>query len=417
MEENVIKLYREYNDVGLFYDEDDISSLILNSIDTGMVEETIYDYYLEIIETYKANKSKPYIEWEFNDDIKNIYIYIIHQRIKNNDDVKDEELILFRKYIEDLIAKDNVNALEAKAYLTYGDSLAYPCDWYTSRDSLIRLFELTENPEYANSLGYIYYYGRCNNSNPEYEKAFKCFTYGYIHHLYESSYKLADMYKDGKGVMKSMKTYEKIIDELYRYSTKAFYHHCDNKFSDIALRKGNLCEKIDPIKAYGYYLQAEYAIKKRLDKDYYGDNVVYDCIKKAINGIKNNINHVKGDEAEFDFIQQLIYCTEDAEEQEIEINKLTEGYKLIWKYKKEDTQFLITIPEADYCALSDEIVLYFDGDDIPEGKFCFNRLVCFLDGDEELNEIKLMYNTEIVICLPFIASYKYHIDETKIIKV
>lgn len=84
----------------------------------------------------------------------------------------EESLAKARRYTEELCREDNVFALRLKGYACYGGNRLYECDWTAARDCMLRLRELADDAEYANTLGYIYYYGRCNGGEPEYEKAF-----------------------------------------------------------------------------------------------------------------------------------------------------------------------------------------------------------------------------------------------------
>lgn len=62
-------------------------------------------------------------------------------------------------------------------------------------------------------LGYIYYYGRVGK--PDYKKAFEYYKKGYESGLIVSSYKLADMYRNGYYVQKNYEAYTNIIKNLY----------------------------------------------------------------------------------------------------------------------------------------------------------------------------------------------------------
>ena len=79
----------------------------------------------------------------------------------------EETLAKARRYTEELCREDNVFALRLKGYACYGGNRLYECDWTAARDCMLRLRELADDAEYANTLGYIYYYGRCNGGEPE----------------------------------------------------------------------------------------------------------------------------------------------------------------------------------------------------------------------------------------------------------
>ena len=52
-------------------------------------------------------------------------------------------------------------------------------------------------------IGYIYYYGRCWDGQPQYDEAFRYFSVGAAGGIYESRYKLADMFAKGYGVVQN----------------------------------------------------------------------------------------------------------------------------------------------------------------------------------------------------------------------
>lgn len=115
------------------------------------------------------------------------------------------ELTVYRRFIDDLIPKDNHTALRRKGYGCYGGGPAYECNWDIALECVTRLYELTGKPVYANTLGYIYYYGRCWNGEPKYDEAFRYFSVGAAGFYYESRYKLADMFVHSYGVPKNAK--------------------------------------------------------------------------------------------------------------------------------------------------------------------------------------------------------------------
>ena len=167
----------------------------------------------------------------------------------------------------------------------------FECDWEESRRLITKLFEKEGNPYYANTLGYIYYYGRCNNGIPEYEKAFQYFSVGAANDVIESMYKIADMFLSGKGCIKSPETSDHIIFKLYDECRPRFCMGDDAKFADIALRWAAHWQRIERYsEAFYHYLEAEYAIKKRLKKsDFFGDKKVQENIKKIIEEVKAHL--------------------------------------------------------------------------------------------------------------------------------
>ena len=224
--------------------------------------------------TISSEQMEDYLRF-FNDD----------KFVKETD---EKRLALARKCIDILLREDNELALRTKGYACYGGNRLYPCDWIASRDCINRLFEKTDNPQFANTLGYIYYYGRCNGGVPEYDKAFYYFGIAAANGLYEGMYKLADMFAHGYGCKESKNTARSLYSLVYDDSIKNFLKGSHANFADAALRMGNVFAKgigeaISSTTAYYYYLQADYAAKLRMrDNDFFGYATVALNTEKAL---------------------------------------------------------------------------------------------------------------------------------------
>ena len=269
---------------------------ILCDDESAPISETITeirDYIKNII----ANEKKKIIDRDYVDEVKEFFI----KKLGNDDRLKKAtslELEVYRHYIDQLIQKDNITALRCKGYGCYGGDAAYECDWNMAFKCITKLYELTGEPVYANTLGYIYYYGRCSNGEPKYDEAFKYFSIGAAGGYYESIYKLADMFVNGYGVVKNTRTAYSLVAELYNKNLQyMFYGEFDCKFADVALRMGNYAEngysgQIDYDEAYKYYLQADFAIRQRLKYDLYGDLSVANSIRQRLNNMVQ-LKHVQ----------------------------------------------------------------------------------------------------------------------------
>lgn len=87
-------------------------------------------------------------------------------------------------------------------------------------------------------LGYIWYYGR--TGHVDYKKAYEYFKRGYDKGNIESSYKIADMYKNGYYVEKDEAKYKEIIEDLYEQvkdDTVAWSHASDIFVRLASIRK------------------------------------------------------------------------------------------------------------------------------------------------------------------------------------
>ena len=270
----------------------DIALSELN-LDDGFFEtyDCIRDGLEEIIqmaEYYEYNREHDMSDWKFTRWQRHQIVWTFSEDTAN---VSKSRRELFKRIIDEECEKGNDLAMRIKGYGCYGGDKVFECDWEESRRLITKLFEKEGNPYYANTLGYIYYYGRCNNGIPEYEKAFQYFSVGAANDVIESMYKIADMFLSGKGCIKSPETSDHIIFKLYDECRPRFCMGDDAKFADIALRWAAHWQRIERYsEAFYHYLEAEYAIKKRLKKsDFFGDKKVQENIKKIIEEVKAHL--------------------------------------------------------------------------------------------------------------------------------
>ena len=341
--------------------------------DGGRISEILdLDMFISELGTYLAERGKPVEERTFSEDEKKNFI-----RHFNNDEfvnaAGEKQLALGRKFIDELCEKDSGLALYTKGYACYGGNRLYPCDWNTSRDCMLRLYEKKDDPQYANTLGYIYYYGRCNDGVPEYDKAFNYFGIAAANGLYEGMYKLADMFRHGYGCKQSLRTARNLYGMVYEDSIKHFLKGEHASFADAALRMGNVFakginEEVDMIEAYCYYLQADYAAKLRAaESDFFGNTTVVINIQKALDEIKAKLPE--------GFFQKYIeYATpnlfadlaDNNNRCELTIDVDSEGRRVMTA-RRLPTQslpdyedILITIPELSFCARTDRASYVID---------------------------------------------------------
>jgi len=250
-------------------------------------EAVDFDQMLAGFERFLSNRGKPVEECSFSRSEMEFYI----DYFDSDEELaaaSEAQLALGRKFIEELCMEGNESALHIKGYACYGGNRLYACDWPASRDCMIRLFEKTDDPQYANTLGYIYYYGRCNGGIPEYEKAFHYFGIAAANGLYEGMYKLADMFRHGYGCKQSQRTARALYRMVYDDSIKHFLKGESANFADAALRMGNvyakgISERVAPAVAYHYYIQADYAARLRAaESDFFGNSTVVINIQKAL---------------------------------------------------------------------------------------------------------------------------------------
>lgn len=120
----------------------------------------------------------------------------------------DEELFMFSEAMDFLIEKEKNPA----------DMMFLGGVYYDLRhfDLALKYYEMASTYDYREAfscLGYIWYYGRTGEK--DYEKAFRCYSKAMDMGCLTSTYKVADMYKNGYFVEKDYEKYKKMIKELY----------------------------------------------------------------------------------------------------------------------------------------------------------------------------------------------------------
>ena len=306
----------------------------------------------------------------YDDDAKEKYIRYYEDSEKLQQ-ASEGEVLLYVLYTDELCGKKNITALNAKAYACYGGNRAYPCSWAKSRDLLLELMNLDESPAYANSLGYIYFYGRTNGGKPEYNKAFYYFSIGAAGGMYESRYKIADMFRGGYGVPKNHWICAKLINELYADTLHFLLEETyDSKFADIALRMGDLQRDgigmpKNPMAALYFYLQARFAIRKRRETvQYYGDELVEQTVRRALDTLAPQLGLEKPPAELKDRSPQLItslILLRKEDYFEMKIRPTEKGpmsvtiFRRDGKDARKNQSMLLTLPDALFCGQTDKL--------------------------------------------------------------
>lgn len=282
----------------------------------------------------------------------------------------------YRSAVEEGLSADEKwrEALEAAAYGHYGGNCVYECSWELARDYLLELAARFGEEEclYYNSLGYIYYYGRCNGGKPEYDKALQYFTIAAVGGVFEARYKLADMMLYGKGLPVNKSGAARLILEMYDENYDIFCAgEYRGSFADISVRMGYIYEngfgvEQDINTAYYHYLQAEYAIKKRKAvRKEFGDDAVQSRIEEGLMRVRAQI-------PEEEFLGSVDFATPAILGLML---KSCSGLDITLDYRNgryyikgrtlagtdELSENLITIVEMDFCELANEAELEIVG--------------------------------------------------------
>ena len=329
------------------------------------------DENISMLENYLEDEDKPIEERRYDDGEKTHFI----SSMDNDEKMKKastRELEIYRKFVGELCEKDNITALRCLGYGCYGGNAAYECDWEKSLNCMLKLYDLTGEPAYANTLGYIYYYGRCWNGEPHYEEAFKYFSIGAAGGYYESRYKLADMYIKGLYVKQNKDIAETILFELYNKNIELIKKGIfDCKFADIALRLGGYYNDLYDNKtlAYRYYLQADFAIKRRLPYENYGDISVAENIRKELDKLTAEMPKRKKT-AQIYLCHFLNNYLEKYRKLQMKIKPLKNGNAKItiriapFKDEKYPPKMFLTETETGFCGMLENVNLTLKNSEI-----------------------------------------------------
>ena len=306
----------------------------------------------------------------YDDTVKEEYIRY-YDRPEVLEKASEAEILLYVLYVDELCARKNVTALQAKAYACYGGNRAYACSWTRARDLLMELMQLDDAPGYANSLGYIYYYGRTNNGRPEYARAFYYFSIGAAGGMIESRYKIADMFRGGYGVPKNERIANRLINELYAENLPLMMDQVwDCKFADIALRLGLIhrdgtgTEKM-PLAALFFLLQARFAIRRRREAaQYYGDEEVEKNIERALEsvlppGLDEKHLPAQAPRTPREAVSLIPLRQEDYFEMKIRLKEKDPQAVTVCRKSERDPKhslpMFLTLPEALWCGVTDKL--------------------------------------------------------------
>lgn len=357
-EEDVLEeIFKGLEDIDFEYCDDD------RDVD---IPGKVFTYVLILIKYFVEDKDKAIKDKRFDEYF--MEEYITHYDEDSINEASHIEQELFKEFVNRLCKKNNVNALRTKGYCIYCNSVVFPENWKECRDIFEKLYKLTGDPWTANTLGYIYYYGRANNGKPEYNKAFKYFSIGAAGRLYESTYKLADCFKNGYGVKKNEDIAFAQYASVYDDSIKVFRNkHYGSQFADAALRMAGCYEKgigteEDIDTAYYYYLLAELAIDLRTkNHNHIGDSKVSKGIKESLASIRTNYQNYKNSIREYyeiPLFNQVKYDNNQKMKADIVKNK-DGSYKITLSvfslpYMKQE-DILLSIPEFDYSGFKKNI--------------------------------------------------------------
>ena len=307
-------------------------------------------------------------------------------------------LDIFKQYLDDLIFRDDMLAIKAKAYLDYEGAFFWPANYKEAETLLLKLYNMKDY-EVANTLGYLYYYHN-PNGECDYNKAFMYFSIGAAFNITESRYKLADCLINGLGTPKNERVGFDLLARVYVDTRIEFTKGNQlSKYADVLVRMHDAYDRnLDSDDENFCYrrkvhciTEAKYAIEMRRNAlDYIGDDIVYNkiCDKYSL--------------YEFEPLDDKIYLINDLMLREILLDIFTmtdEAKKLVkvslkarngeatLKIKLSERiqrQMLVTFVDYGKSILTDELVIKGKCDLNIEETSNFKNIFLFV---RELDEI------------------------------
>ena len=240
-----------------------------------------------------SKRGLPLSERHYSDHALIIFLLALDNEFTGKE-MPNEAKAFFMEHLLAMVDRGDYDALNCLGYQYYEGTHGFPQDYKESERLLSKAYSLREDPSIANTLGYIYYYGRANGGVPEKEKAFQYFAIAHFAGGYfEATYKLSDCYLKGYGTPVSEKAAFRLVDSIFEENYRLYLDGHDAKYADICLRLGNFYSRGIAVEknvqfAYVMYHFACSAIKNRLQNpiEYPGDRSVAIDIFKAIKKIE-----------------------------------------------------------------------------------------------------------------------------------
>ena len=345
------------------------------------------------LDTYMTNQLLPFEERKFSMEDMEKYVMRACQP-ESLANLSESELNNYRTIINRLTDAHNPVGLDIRAYAYYCGGPAYKQDFFKATEDLKYIFENFDDEascRAANALGYIYYYGRLNKGQPDYQQAYIYFSHAAFNGNFESIMKIGDMYHHGRVVKKSMHTCRQLTHFIYDQTFNNFVRgEHNNEFADAALRMGGLAleeinEGTNCFDANYYISQARYAIQLRMIEypTFFGDKVVKDKIEEARNQIMKHPKYMDQDIL-YSSTFESIFAGNDLRLNPISLsikhtfNKTSLTFKPTKSKNPEHPQprIFVTIPEISFTGMVDKLTIDIIEQDTTgkDASFVFNDI-------------------------------------------
>lgn len=360
-----------------------------------------FNAYYDVIAQFNENLSLPFIDrYTKKEEIFKI-LNVMYECEYDEDEQMNEA---FKYYLDMEVFNDDLRIIEIKAYTYYEGFGLIKQDFNQSLHYLEILFKNGNNFA-ANSMGYIYYYGRVNNGVPQYDLAYKYFTQAALAGIDEAIMKTSDMIKNGYYVDKNPGLAFTMISDLAVKSEKAFEENKPNKYADLCLRLSSFFEFGLPDEEPIYHLAKIYALRAMgaimvREEEYpmYGDSTVKKSIDKSLRRLNDRFLNISENENLVLLIRQ--FTQDNYFDIKIKSEDKDSNNYLISFYSNKPKLYVDALHNAIY--YSDQLHLdILLSNKIKEQKF---KDVFYCDVYEEDNEIviykkdKRLFGLDIISC-------------------
>lgn len=299
----------------------------------------------DIVEQNKLPKSKR----QYMVGTLSQIVYEMSAALTFNIETNDEFKSFYHDNVEMLAKQDDYSCMRLLGYNYYEGDGGFPLDAKQSLYWLEKAYQISQDPDLARTIGYIYYYGRTMDGVPQGDKAFQYFAIGHFAgKYYEATYKLADCYLKGYGTPVNEQAAFNLVNGIYKETRDYYLAGDDSKFADVALRLGTYFKDgvyvdRDLSIAQTCLLQARDAIKTRLENmEYIGDRSVAISISKSLSEVENELG-IK-DRKIIENGYELSKIDEAYQDREIKLKVLKNGdIQVTIKPKKDDDKYITPI--------------------------------------------------------------------------
>ena len=368
------EVFTKYDNDFLFKDNDHLVVYVLLAFLDCLKDKVRpdFDYFNRFIKdvlTVNSGELKEYSDRSLSEIVQNAGRIIERKKDKASQEIKD----FYVTNLQALADRDDYQSMKTLGFEHYEGLNGFEVDFYKAEYYFQKCFRTEQDPDIANALGYIYYYGRTNNDIPKGDKAFQCFALAHFAgHNIEASYKLADCYAKGYGTQICYQAAYNIVRDLFNPTFRHFMNGDDSKFADVALRLGTYYENglyvhKDLNFARIYYLEAREALKIRLQfMEYVGDRNVSIGIHNSLENLKQEFGYKGRTLTEYGY---LIDHYEREEPLNVKFELAGNGYvRVIFKPDKRsnDKYLLVVLRDLNFSERAKKLEFLIKNDEINE---------------------------------------------------